>query len=241
MKSASMLLALLFCLADSPMAQAQEETGYLETGDSGPSAREVKVDAVRKEFPGFSGLRLTPAGTARITEWGRMSQEERQEFESFVSCFFPQVWSELHGQRKENPAIYDSQMSRLAPELVPLIDQLVDKKDRTILQIKEKQLGFELQKLQSDFVHETNERSKERIGKDLARKLGERIDVQQKRRKLDLKRLEQRIEALRSMIEEVDQNREALIKRDQDLLLNPTAKASAEPKESSARKSKEEG
>lgn len=261
MRYVFMLLAPMLCIANSGAGSTQEKpegkprearaqdkseekagdegVGYIEASDAGSTSREAKVEAIRNEFKAFSGLRYTPAGTTRITEWERMSAEERQELESFISCFFHAVWVELKASQKENPAFYDSQMSRLAPELVPLIDRLVDKKDYTIFQIKEKQLTYELQKLQSEYLRETNVRNKERIAKEIARRLGERIDVQQEKRRLDLKRLEPRIEALRSMIEEVDQNRDALIKRDQDAFLNPTGK-SPDSKEISPRKNKEE-
>ena len=188
-------------LETSDQSASQQGDGHRETADKRP---------LRPKRP-----------LARVSEWSRMSEAEKEELEAFVKKEFPEVWAELEADKAKKPRVYNKQMERLAPELVPLMDQRDANPERAGLSIRERQLQFSIQRRVSDYLSEEDEAKQAALEQEIAALVKERFEVRQNRRWLDIRGLEERVARLKQLHVEKNENRDRIIGRELNDLLNP--------------------
>lgn len=169
---------------------------------------------------------------ARMADWSRMSAQEQAEFEAFIKNQLPDVSAELELD-KIRPRVYRQHMERLAPKIVPLMDQLDTNPERAELSLREMRAEYRIQALVSEYLQlENRGGNPDRLAAlevDIEKQVAERFDVRQKRRKLDIESLEERISFMRKLLDEKYENRVRIINKETKALLNPSAALDGEP------------
>lgn len=160
----------------------------------------------------------------RAIEWRHMTARDRKSIEQFVEKYFPDVWKEISPLKDSDSKSYNARMERLAREMLPLMEQQQENEGRGDILIREKQLEFRIQELVTEYLNNDDPQRRDRVRRKLGDLVGKQFDAAQERRRLDVQRLEERILALKRLIEEKSQNRDAIITRQIDIRLNPSAK-----------------
>lgn len=211
---------------------AIQTRGLQDRPDSAARSSPTPVrDALTNQTPSDPGAdenaRMTDADgnvVPRVVEWRHMAARERKAIEQFIEKFFPEIWQEVAPLKESDLRGYNARMEHLARELVPLMDQRRENEGRGDILIREKQCEFRIQELVAEYLLHNDAQRRERIRHKLRELVGRQFDAAQERRRLDVQRLEERIMALKRLIEEKSQNREAIIARQVEMRLNPSAK-----------------
>lgn len=194
--------------ADKTANAARSDRSTAQNGEGRAADAEKNAPRPRRRGP-------------RIDQWVRMDDVEEQEFEAFVEAHFPDVWAEVRANKKDKPRVYKQWMIKLAPQLVPLMEEIERNPQRGTLSIKVAQREFRIRRLVSEYLLEKDKTRRASLVQQITTAVTERFDARQERRGLDIASLEDRLERQRELHREKNANRKRIIRREVNAILNP--------------------
>lgn len=215
--------------APSPK-RAKDQGPRRRDAESAPVGTAAAVGAFEKSAP--PGEKTKAAGDEkgatrarrvgpREDEWVRMDEVEKEEFEQFVEKSFLEVWAELRAYKADRPRVYKQWMIDLAPQLVPLMEEASRKPVRAVLSIKVVRVDFLIRRLVSEYLLEKDKDKHAKLEQRITEAVTARFDARQERRWLDMTNLEERLRRQKELHKEKNRNRERLIRREVNAILNP--------------------
>ena len=173
----------------------------------GPGPREPEQ---RGEHPG------PPPGL-----WRRMSEPERQRLEGFIEERFPRLYIELERDKEKNPRRAHKRMRRIAPEMLRLMETLEIHPERGTLMIQERRVDMEIRRRAQQYRSAKNEEKRTRLREKIDELCGQAFDYRRKRRALEIRELEVRLEELKQSHAQAAEMRKKLVKQEVRKRLGP--------------------
>ncbi len=145
--------------------------------------------------------------------WKRLSETEREGVRAFAQEHFPRMYEQLQRAEERNPVRFRRRMRKILPHLLELMDIMETDPDRGALMIQERRLDIRIRQAASRYRSADGEAQRSRLSKKLRESCAELFDCRQRRRALEILRLEARINELNDRHEEAEGMREQLIDR----------------------------
>ena len=131
---------------------------------------------------------------------------------SFIEEHFPKISVELERVKGDNPRQFQRRMNRLAPRIREVMDVMERDPERGALLIKERKLDFEAMQLAATVRRGDGEPDRVRLRmRDLS---CEMFDLRQQRRHLEIRRIEARLDELKTRVAEAEAMRDKLIEKE---------------------------
>ena len=140
-----------------------------------------------------------------------MTEEERQEVERFVEERFPRMFVELQRIKERRPQRFERRMSRVAPEILHIMEMMELNPERGALLIQERQLDIEMRQVTSKCRFAKGEQKGRRLRGRLRGLCERAFDCRHQRQMLEIRELEARLAELLNRLEESAAMREQLI------------------------------
>jgi len=203
-----------------PPAQAEEPT---PPGRQSGARLESRTSHGRPGGPEFG----RPAGRPR--PWNDLPEPERRQIERFMEEHFPRMYVELQRLKGRDESRYIRRMTRIAPQMLQIMEAMRTDPQRGTLMVRERQIEFEIQQTIARFRSAKDDEGKRRIREHLDDLVGKAFDCQNERRQMEVRELESRLSELRSRLSESEKMRPALIRqRVADMLDKPAPPPDAE-------------
>lgn len=145
--------------------------------------------------------------------WKRLPETERERVKAFAQEHFPRMYEQLQRAEERSPKRFLRRMKKVVPHLLELMDIMETDPDRGTLLIQERRLAMRIRQSASRYRSVGEERQRSRLGKQLRESCADLFDSRQRRRALEILRLEARITELNDRHEETASMREELIDR----------------------------
>lgn len=201
----------------------------------GPRTRTRPAEGVRPaqaEQPTPPGRGFGPRGrpggpefgrpTDRPRPWSELSEPEHRQIERFMEEHFPRLYVEMQKLKDRDEVRYARRMTRIAPQMLQIMETMRTDPQRGTLMIRERQLEFEIQKTIARYRSAKDDEAKRRIREQLEGLVGKAFDDRNERRQMEVRELEARLSELQSRLSESQKMRPALIRqRVEDMLEKP--------------------
>jgi len=177
----------------------------------------------RRDWPG----RPVPDGGPRRPPgdmWDRLPEEKRHELSEFMEKHFPRLREELEDLKESAPERFQRRMRRIAPQMWDLMEINKTDAERGALMIQERRLDIQVKVLIHKYRTAEDGPRRDDVRRELRSVVGEIFDCRQRRRQLELRRLEARMAEMKGRLDEMQGQRDRLVEREVDEHLNRPAK-----------------
>lgn len=132
---------------------------------------------------------------------------------AFAQEHFPRMYEQLQRAEERSPKRFLRRMKKVVPHLLELMDIMETDPDRGALMIQERRLDMRIRQSASRYRSVGEEKQRSRLRRRIRESCAELFDSRQRRRALEILRLEARITELNDRHEETGAMREELIDR----------------------------
>ncbi len=154
----------------------------------------------------------------------RLSETERVELLAFMREHFPVMADELEEVRESRPQQHERRLVRFAPEMRRLMELMDTDPQRGELMIQERKLEMRVRQLSRRHRVAKDERVREELERDVRGLVEELFSVRVRRRELEIRAMEYRMDELKSKLSEMIHRREKIIDRQISEHLSDVAK-----------------
>ena len=212
---------------------------YAQPGPPSRSRLPEGVRPARAEEPTPPGRGFGPRGgpggpefgrpAGRPRPWSDLPEPERRQIERFMEEHFPRMYVEMQKLKDRDENRYVRRMTRIAPQMLKIMETMRTDPQRGTIMIRERQLEFEIQQTIARFRSAKDDEAKRRIREHLDGLVGKAFDCRNERRQMEVRELEARLNELQARLAESEKMRPALIRqRVADMLEKPAPKPEAE-------------
>jgi len=162
-----------------------------------------------------------PAGRPR--PWNDLPEPQRRNIERFMEEHFPRLYVEMQRLEDRDEMRYARRMTRIAPQMLKIMETIRTDPQRGTLMIRERQLEFEIQQTIARFRSAKDDAAQQQILREhLDDLVGKAFDCRNERRQMEVRELEARLSELQTRLSESAKMRPALIRqRVADMLEKP--------------------
>ena len=167
-------------------------------------------------------------------DWEGIGEPDRQEIREFMEQHFPALSLELQELREKDPELFRRRIRRVVHPLTRLMRVMRTDPELGALAIRERQIDLEIRRLVMDVHNADRKPSDERVRRALTDLHTQLFDVQQKRRQLEIVRIEARLMELQGRLEENAKTRDDYIRQRVDAILKDPGKWLLPPEQEDA-------
>lgn len=163
--------------------------------------------------------------------WRRMSEPERQRVVEFVEEHFPRLYIELEGHKERKPQAFARQMKRVVPEMLRLMEMMETHPERGTLMIQERRIDMEIRRVAQQYRSARKEGKRSRLRNKMRDLCAQAFDCRHRRRELEIRELEGRLEELKQRHAQAAEMRRKLIEQQVKARLDRPAIPPPRPKD----------
>ena len=145
--------------------------------------------------------------------WRRMSEPERQRVVEFIEEHFPRLYIELERHKERKPQAFARQMKRVVPEMLRLMEMMEVHPERGTLMIQERRVDMEIRRAAQQYRSARKEEKRSRLRDRMRDLCGQAFDCRHRRRELEIRELEGRLEELKQRHDQAAEMRKKLIEQ----------------------------
>ncbi|MFQ5490291.1 MAG: hypothetical protein ACE5GE_06170 [Phycisphaerae bacterium] len=213
----SLTVVLGFAFMPAPAVCAQGRPGGPASSDQarpGGHGRGRSQSAERAQRGGRGG------GPGRAF-FDRFSDEERAEVRRFLEAHFPDHLRAMRRMEQRGSKGLRGQFGQLMPRIFRLMEEYENDEEAGELGIEELKLEFKIRKRAHQYQSERSTQRRETLRGEISEFIAQRFDVHQKRARLQIERLELRLEDLKRRVAHRQESREQVVQQEVDAVLLP--------------------
>ena len=145
--------------------------------------------------------------------WQRLTKEEREELNAFIEEHFPRLYIQIQ-DRQENPQRGGRRFGRIIHEMLELMEMMQTDPERGGLMIQERRIQMDIHQIMRQHRSAKNEAKRERLRSELKELCASAFDIRHRRRALEIRELETRLDELKQRHEQAAKMRDKLIEQE---------------------------
>lgn len=147
-------------------------------------------------------------GAAGFRAWRGMSEEDRQAMIAFMAKHFPERFDELADVEAEDGELYKRYIGRVLPQMMRLRELEQEDPEAFEVQIATMKKEFQLRRLARRYRFASDDEKKTELEGEIRTLVGDLFDLKGRQERLELARLEKRLDHLRERVEQRDAHRD---------------------------------
>lgn len=151
----------------------------------------------------------------------RFTDEDRAAVREFLGAHFPEQITMFRRMEQGGSKGLRGQFGQIMPRILRLMEEYEHDEEGAELGIEELKLEFKIRKRVRLYQHETDAEQREALRDEIYELIARRFDVHQKRSRLQIARLELRMEDLKRRVSHRDDSRDAVVQQEVDAVLLP--------------------
>ena len=192
-----LILPVLLVVAFAAQGLAEQRNGPPRGRMRLAQNRDGDRPAGRAQRPGFQGRR----GFGRDEGVRRFSDEQLDSVLEFIKEHFPERHAELSTLRENNPDMFRRRASRMFPRIMRIMERSERNPEAGALMLEEDRLGFQIHRLVEQYFDTDDENRIARLRGELRELVTKQFDTRLRLRELEVRKLERRLEAIKTQLQ----------------------------------------
>jgi len=159
----------------------------------------------------------------------RPPEIDRARLREFMEEHFPDETNDLRTLERTDRNLFRRRMREIAPRMIRLMREMEQDETLGLLGIEEERLELRIRRGLRDYLIRSEPAEREQVRGRIAALLAQQFDVRQKRNARHIEKLAERLEQLKSQLEQRNQRRDEIIAHELELRLTPPAPGTDQP------------